>query len=55
VVKNVNGYFAALHILEVKDRDRSDNEDELVFEYWILDDKTSDFSAKVTAPARLEP
>lgn len=44
VLKNAGGYFAALHILEIKDRDRSDSEDELVFEYWILENKTCDFS-----------
>ncbi len=55
VLKNMSGYFAALHILEVKDRDRSDTEDELVFEYWILDDKTCDFSVMVTAPAKPKP
>lgn len=55
VLKNVSGYFAALHILEVKDRDRSDTEDELVFEYWILEDKTFDFSVVANAPEKQEP
>ncbi len=45
VLKNNNGRFAALHILDVKDRSRSDKEDELVFDYWILDDGSRDFSA----------
>ena len=45
VLRNVNGYFAAIQIQDIKDRDRSDTEDELVFQYWILDDKTADFSA----------
>jgi len=44
VLKNTNGRFAALRILDVRDRDRSDKEDELVFDYWILDDGTGDFS-----------
>lgn len=44
VLKNTNEYFAALHILDIKDKNRSDTEDELTFRYWILEDKTSDFS-----------
>lgn len=44
VLKNTNGYFAALHILDIKDKSRNDTEDELTFSYWILEDKTSDFS-----------
>ena len=44
VLKNVNGYFAVLRILDVKDRTRADNIDELSFEYWIQKNKTSDFS-----------
>ena len=55
VLKNVNGYFAVLRILDVKDRDRSDPEDELLFDYWILDDKSSDFSKLATAPTRPKP
>jgi len=53
ILKNANGYFAALHILEVKDRDRQDREDELLFEYWILDHKSCDFS--VLAKATTSP
>jgi hypothetical protein len=44
VLKNVNGYYAAVHVLDVKDRDGADTEDELVFQYWILEDRTTDFS-----------
>ena len=47
VLKNANGFFAALRIGEVRDRDRSDREDELTFDYWILADKSSDFSTWV--------
>lgn len=45
VLKNTSEFFAVLHILDVKDESRHDTEDELTFEYWILKDKTSDFSA----------
>jgi hypothetical protein len=44
VLKNANGNFAALKVLEVRDRDRADSEDELVFEYWILEGGLTDFS-----------
>jgi len=44
ILKNKNGYFAVIKILNVKDRTRSDNKDELSFEYWIQTDKTSNFS-----------
>ena len=44
VVENLKGYYAALMIMDVKDKSRSDPQDELVFEYWILTDKGRDFS-----------
>ena len=44
VVKNANGNFAVIKILEVRDRGRADTEDELVFEYWILEGGVADFS-----------
>jgi pyrimidine deaminase RibD-like protein len=44
VLKNANGNFAALKVLEVRDRSRADTEDELLFEYWILEGGLSDFS-----------
>ncbi len=44
VLKNTMGNFAVLRIDEVRDRDRDDKEDELVFEYWILEDGLRDFS-----------
>lgn len=43
VLKNIQGYYAALQVLEVKDQTRADSHDELTF-YWILTDKSSDFS-----------
>jgi len=44
VLKNVNGYFAALKVIDVKYEDRGDNQDELTFEYAIQVDGSADFS-----------
>jgi pyrimidine deaminase RibD-like protein len=51
VMKNTSGYFAAIHIVDVKDRSRGrpDNHNELTFDYWILTDKSRDFSSKNSA------
>jgi hypothetical protein len=44
VLENVNGFFAALHVIDIKDDTRNDDRDELSFEYWILRDGSRDFS-----------
>ncbi len=44
VARNQNGYYAALKVLDVKDRTRVDDKDELTFEYVILSNRTVDFS-----------
>jgi hypothetical protein len=44
VIENINGFFAAIRIVDVKDDSRSDARDELSFEYWILRDGGKDFS-----------
>lgn len=45
ILKNINGCYAAIKILDVKYRGRgSDTKDELTFEYVILSDKSSDFT-----------
>ncbi len=44
IARNNCGYFAVLHILSVRDRDRRDDEDELLFDYWIREDLGTDFS-----------
>ena len=44
VVKNTNGYFAAIKILDVLVEDRGDPRDELTFEYVIQVDGSADFS-----------
>jgi len=45
VLENTNGFFAALRIVDIKDNTRSDDRDELSFEYWILRDGGKDFSS----------
>jgi hypothetical protein len=47
-MKNINDHFAVLHIVDVKDRSygRPDNHNELTFDYWILTDKSCNFSTK---------
>jgi hypothetical protein len=44
VLQNVNGFYAALKIIDIKDDTRGDPADELTFHYWILTDSTKDFS-----------
>jgi|GEM_PF-2156456 len=45
ILENINGYFAAIKVIDIKDRSRLNNgRDELTFEYKILDDKTANFS-----------
>lgn len=45
ILENINGYFAAIKILDIKDRSRPNNSrDELTFEYKILTDKSANFT-----------
>ena len=45
ILENNNGYFAAIKILDIKDKSRPNNDrDELRFEYIILPDNTYDFT-----------
>lgn len=44
VLENVHGFFAALHVTDIKDSTRRDDRDELSFEYWLLRDGGKDFS-----------
>ena len=44
VLRNVRGFYAALHLLCVKDNTRNDDVDELRFEYAIQANKSDDFS-----------
>ena len=44
ILENVNGFFAALQIIEIRDDTRQDDRDELAFNYWILRDGGRDFS-----------
>ncbi|MFZ2148452.1 MAG: hypothetical protein WAV28_14650 [Sedimentisphaerales bacterium] len=43
VARNKNGYYAAMKVLDVKDRTRDDDKDELTFEYVILSNRKADF------------
>ncbi|EPG8150811.1 hypothetical protein QZK53_07245 [Acinetobacter baumannii] len=44
VLKNNNGYYALIRIVDVKDNSRSDDRDELTIEWIINPDKKTDFS-----------
>lgn len=45
IIQNVNGFYAAIKVLDVKVEDRGDEQDELTFEYAIQTDGTADFSS----------
>lgn len=48
IIENNNGYFAAIKILDIKDKFRPNNDrDELRFEFIILPDKSANFAGKV--------
>lgn len=44
VFRNINGFYAAVQVLDVKDSSRGDNVDELRFRYVIQSDGSDDFS-----------
>lgn len=44
IVENINGFFAAIKIIDIKDDSRGDIRDELTFEYRILNDKSANFT-----------
>ena len=45
ILKNRNGIYAALRVIDIKDDTHGDAEDHLKFEYWILNDGSDDFTA----------
>jgi pyrimidine deaminase RibD-like protein len=45
VVENINGYFAAIKIVDVKHKRGAEGRDELNFEYRILDNKKANFNS----------
>lgn len=47
VMENHAGRYAAIKVLKVQDSSRSDAVDLLVFDYWVLDDGSEDFSTIV--------
>jgi pyrimidine deaminase RibD-like protein len=44
VLENINGFFAAIKIIDVKYKRSAETINELAFEFRILDDKTSNFN-----------
>ena len=44
VLRNTNGFYAAVQILDIKDNSQEDDRDELRFRYAIQRDKTGNFS-----------
>ena len=44
VIRNRDGYYAAIKVLEILCQDRNGDHDSLTFAYWILPDRSSDFS-----------
>lgn len=44
VLRNIHGFYACLHVLEILDDSRADDRDELRFRYAIQDDGSDDFS-----------
>lgn len=47
IVKNINNYYAAVKILDLKDDSRESDNDEITFEYVIQTDKTADFTTLI--------
>ena len=44
VLRNVHGFYAAVHVLDIKDDKHNDNQDELRFRYAIQSDSSESFS-----------
>ena len=44
VLRNTNGFYAAVKLLSIKDKTRQDDQDELRFEYSIQPDGSDDFT-----------
>lgn len=45
VVKNVNGYYAAVKIISIKDDTRKDDYDEVIFDYVVQTNRSADFTS----------
>jgi hypothetical protein len=45
ILENINGYFAAIKIIDVKYKNQMSTINELNFDFQILDDKSSNFSS----------
>jgi hypothetical protein len=44
IIRNQEGYYAAMQVLKIMFQDRNGPHDSLTFAYWILPDRSSDFS-----------
>lgn len=44
IIRNCHGFYAAMHVLDIKDDSRNDDRDELRFRYAIQDDGTDTFA-----------
>ena len=44
VLRNVHGFYAAIHVIDIKDDSRSDNRDELRFRYAIQSNGSDSFN-----------
>lgn len=44
VIRNRHGYYAAMQVIEIICQDRNGDHHSLTFNYWILADRSSDFS-----------
>ncbi len=44
VLRNANGFYAAVRVVGIKDSSRGAGDDELAIEIWILPEKGRDFS-----------
>ncbi len=44
ILQNVNGFYAAVEVIDVKDEGHGDVENQLFFRYWILTDGSTNFS-----------
>jgi len=46
ILQNINGFYAAIKLLEIKDDNRGASNDEVKFEYFIQTNKSPDFTNK---------
>ena len=47
MLRNTNGFYAAIHVIDIKDDSRRDDRDELRFQYAIQPNGSDNFAAFV--------